>query len=87
MLITNPRDIPAFVQELRKWRMTMITGVNTLYSALLNHPGFRGSIFRGSSSALRGMALHPSTAEKWLAVTRRPLAKVWLYGSLACRSR
>src|SRR6185369_11277413 len=40
VLITNPRDIPSFVAELGKWRFTMISVVNTLYNALLNHPQF-----------------------------------------------
>ncbi len=76
VLITNPRDIPAFVHELRKWRMTIITGVNTLYSSLLNHPGFaRVDFSRLKLGAAGGMALHPSVAEKWLAVTGRPIAE------------
>ena len=40
VLITNPRDIPGFVKELAKHKYTMITGVNTLFNALLNHPDF-----------------------------------------------
>src|SRR3954469_21540736 len=40
ILITNPRDIPTFVKELAKHRYTMISGVNTLFNALLNHPDF-----------------------------------------------
>ena len=38
VLITNPRDIPGFVKELAKHKYTIITGVNTLFNALLNHP-------------------------------------------------
>ena len=38
ILITNPRDIPNFVKELKKWDFTVIIGVNTLFNALLNHP-------------------------------------------------
>jgi len=76
VLITNPRDIPAFVHELRKWRMTIITGVNTLYSALLNHPQFAQLDFSQLKlGAAGGMALHPSIAAKWLAVTGRPIAE------------
>ena len=76
VLITNPRDIPAFVRELRKWRMTIITGVNTLYSALLNHPEFAQLDFSQLKlGAAGGMALHPSVADKWLAVTGRPIAE------------
>jgi long-chain acyl-CoA synthetase len=74
VLITNPRDIPGFVSELGKWRFSIITGVNTLYNALLGHPAFA----RLNFSALKlgvagGMALHPSVAERWHAVTGRPM--------------
>src|SRR5213078_902797 len=40
ILITNPRDIPGFVKELAKHHFTMISGVNTLFNALLNNPQF-----------------------------------------------
>src|SRR4029078_3812562 len=40
ILITNPRDIPAFVKELGKHRYNMITGVNTLFNAFLHNPDF-----------------------------------------------
>jgi len=74
VLITNPRDIPAFVQELRKWQMNFIIGVNTLYAALLNHPGFAQLDFsRLKLGVAGGMALHPSVAERWQATTGRPL--------------
>ena len=76
VLITNPRDIPAFVSELGKWRFSMITGVNTLYQALLSHPGFARLDFSALKlGAAGGMALHPTVAEKWLAVTGRPLVE------------
>ncbi len=76
VLITNPRDIPAFVSELGKWRFSMITGVNTLYQALLNHPGFAHLDFSALKlGAAGGMALHPTVAEKWLAITGRPLVE------------
>jgi long-chain acyl-CoA synthetase len=76
VLITNPRDIPAFVSELRKWRFTVITGVNTLYNSLLNHPKFAGLDFSALKlGAAGGMALHPTVAERWEAVTHRPLVE------------
>ncbi|MDP6816340.1 MAG: AMP-binding protein, partial [Alphaproteobacteria bacterium] len=40
VLITNPRDMPAFVQELSNWNFSVITGVNTLFNGLLHTPGF-----------------------------------------------
>jgi long-chain acyl-CoA synthetase len=74
VLITNPRDIPGFVKELAKWRFTIMTGVNTLYAALLNHPGFAHLDFSATKLAVAGgMALHPSVAARWEQVTHRPL--------------
>jgi len=70
ILITNPRDIPGFVKELGKHRYNMITGVNTLFNALLNNPDFAGLDF----SALRiasggGMAVQKAVADRWQQVT------------------
>jgi long-chain acyl-CoA synthetase len=74
VLITNPRDLPAFVKELRKWRFTFMTGVNTLYNALLAHPGFAHLDFsRLKLGIAGGMALHPSVAERWRAITGKAL--------------
>jgi len=74
VLITNPRDLRAFVRDLRSHRFSMISGVNTLYSALLNHPDFAQVDFSALKlGAAGGMALHPSVAERWLRVTGRPL--------------
>ena len=76
VLITNPRDIPAFIAELRRWRFTMMTGVNTLYNALLSHPAFaRLDFSKLKLGAAGGMALHPTVVEKWRAITGRPLAE------------
>ncbi|MBS0578534.1 MAG: AMP-binding protein [Proteobacteria bacterium] len=76
VLITNPRDTTQFVHELRKWRFTMITGVNTLYNSLLSHPGFARLDFSNLKlGAAGGMALHPTVAQKWRAVTGRPLVE------------
>ena len=40
ILITNPRDIPGFIREIKQYPVTAMTGVNTLFNALLNHPDF-----------------------------------------------
>jgi long-chain acyl-CoA synthetase len=73
VLISNPRDMPGFVQELGRWRFTFISGVNTLFNGLLHTPGFAGLDF----SALRitlsgGMALQSSVAKRWHDVTGVP---------------
>jgi len=74
VLITNPRDIPNFVKELKKWDFTVITGVNTLFNALLNHVEFKNLNFRDLRIALgAGMAVQKPVAEAWQKVTGKPL--------------
>jgi len=70
VLITNPRDIPAFVKELAKHKYTIITGVNTLFNALLNHPEFAKLDFSSVKLAVGGgMAVQKAVAERWKQVT------------------
>ena len=78
ILITNPRDFPAFVAELKKYKFYFISGVNTLFNALLHTPGFEALDF----SALRitlggGMAVQRVVAERWKAVTGNILTQAW----------
>ncbi|AOY60456.1 long-chain-fatty-acid--CoA ligase [Desulfococcus multivorans] len=70
VLITNPRDLPALVKELGRWKFSVITGVNTLFNGLLNTPGFDRLDF----SALKvtvggGAAVQKTVAERWHQVT------------------
>jgi long-chain acyl-CoA synthetase len=70
VLITNPRDITGFVKELAKHKYSMITGVNTLFNALLNHPNFAKLDFSQLKLALGGgMAVQKAVAERWKQVT------------------
>jgi long-chain acyl-CoA synthetase len=70
VLITNPRDIPAFVKELSKLNFSIITGVNTLFNALLQDPDFARLDFSHLKWAgAGGMALQAATAQKWHEVT------------------
>jgi long-chain acyl-CoA synthetase len=70
ILITNPRDIPTFVKELGKHRFTMISGVNTLFNALLNNPDFAKLDFSHLRFALGGgMAVQKVVADRWKQVT------------------
>jgi long-chain acyl-CoA synthetase len=70
ILITNPRDFPAFVKELKKEKFSFITGVNTLFNALLNAPGFNEVDFSGLHITLGGgMAVQKAVADRWQAVT------------------
>ena len=74
VLITNPRDIPGFVKELAKHKYTIITGVNTLFNALLNHPDFGKLDFSSLKLAVGGgMAVQKAVAERWKQATGTPL--------------
>src|SRR5688572_8230459 len=74
VLITNPRDIPGFVKELGKHKYSIITGVNTLFNALLNHPDFAKLDFSSLKLAVGGgMAVQKAVAERWKQVTGTPL--------------
>jgi len=76
VLITNPRDIPAFIKELRKYKFTILTGVNTLFNGLLNHPEFKNLDFSRLSGAVAGaMAVQDVVAKKWKEVTSTVLAE------------
>ncbi len=70
VLITNARDLPSVIKEFKKHKINLMTGVNTLFNGLLNHPDFSGADF----SALKvtvggGMAVQRAVAEKWQQVT------------------
>jgi long-chain acyl-CoA synthetase len=78
VLITNPRDVPAFVRDIRNIRFSYFTGVNTMFASLLNDPGFAEVDF----SALRltiggGMAVQEAVARQWQAVTGRPIVQAY----------
>ena len=78
VLITNPRDIPGFVKELKKYKVTAITGVNTLFNALLNNPDFKSVDFSSWRLALGGgMAVQKAVAEKWKQITGTPLIEAY----------
>ncbi|MDQ3730916.1 MAG: AMP-binding protein [Pseudomonadota bacterium] len=65
-LITNPRDLRGFVKELAQAPFSFITGVNTLYNALLNTPGFSDLDFSHLKFTIGGgMAVQPPVAERW----------------------
>jgi long-chain acyl-CoA synthetase len=78
ILITNPRDIPSLVKELAKFKFTAITGVNTLFNALLNNPKFHKLDFSKLHLALGGgMATQKVVAEKWQKITHAPLLEAY----------
>ncbi len=70
LLITNPRDIPGFVKELQKSPFTAITGVNTLFNALVNNEDFHELDFKNMTLAVGGgMAVQRAVAERWKKTT------------------
>ncbi len=78
ILITNPRDFPGFVKELKKYRFTFISGVNTLFNALLHTPGFSDVDFSGLQVTLGGgMAVQEAVARHWKEVTGNTLVQAY----------
>ncbi|MBY0239948.1 MAG: long-chain-fatty-acid--CoA ligase [Burkholderiaceae bacterium] len=74
LLIPNPRDIPGFVKELAKYKVTVFPAVNTLYNALLNNPDFAKLDFSSYKICNGGgMAVQKAVADRWLAVTGTPI--------------
>jgi len=78
VLIINPRDFPAFLAEMKKYPFTFLSGVNTLFNALLNTPGFEKLDFRALKITLAGgMAVQASVARRWKEVTGKVLTQAW----------
>ncbi|ELY4480273.1 long-chain-fatty-acid--CoA ligase FadD [Cronobacter turicensis] len=83
VLITNPRDIPGLVKELGKYPFTAMTGVNTLFNALLNNKEFHKLDFSSLHlSAGGGMPVHQAVAERWEKLTGQFLLEG--YGLTEC---
>jgi long-chain acyl-CoA synthetase len=76
VLITNPRDIPGFVKELKKVKMSVFTAVNTLFIGLMNNPEFSNVDFSKLKYTIGGgMAVQNFVADKWQEITGHPLAE------------
>lgn len=77
-LITNPKDIPAFIKEIKELKFTAITGVNTLFNALLNASDFQQVDFSRLKISLGGgMAVQKVVADKWRQVTGCTLVEAY----------
>ncbi len=73
VLITNPRDMKGFVDELAKYKFTSFSGVNTLFAALMNTPGFEQLDFSHLKLSLGGgMAVQRAVADRWKKITGCP---------------
>ena len=78
VLVTNPRDMQAFVKTIAKLGFTVMTGVNTLYNGLLNTPGFEAVDFSKLKLAIAGgMAMQRGVADRWHATTGVPVIEAY----------
>ncbi|MDI6749390.1 MAG: long-chain-fatty-acid--CoA ligase [Rhodocyclaceae bacterium] len=78
LLIANPRDIPNFVKEWAKYPVSVVTGVNTLFNALLNNEAFCKLDFSPMKVTLGGgMAVLKATADRWQQVVGVPLIQAY----------
>ncbi len=76
ILITNPRDMKAFLGEMAKYNFTVITGVNTLFNGMLNQEEFAALDFsKLKVTVAGGMALQTAVAEKWKRITGKPIVE------------
>ncbi|WP_281257558.1 long-chain-fatty-acid--CoA ligase FadD [Zobellella endophytica] len=83
LLITNPRDIPGFVKALKGFDFTCLTGVNTLFNALVNNADFQGGDFKSLKLTIGGgMSVQRAVAEQWQAITGSKLLEG--YGLTEC---
>jgi long-chain acyl-CoA synthetase len=78
VLIPNPKDIPGFIKTLSKLPFSVLPGVNTLFNAMVNHPDFAKLDFSNLRLTIGGgMAVQRATAEKWKAVTGKPIIEAY----------
>ena len=78
VLITNPRDMPAFVKELGRWKWSVLTGVNTLFNGLLNASGFEQLDFSHLKVVVGGgAAVQKPVAERWQQATKRYITEAY----------
>lgn len=70
ILVTNPRDMKSFISDLKKYRISIFTGVNTLYNGLMNQPNIREVNFSSLKVAIGGgMAVQSAVAARWKSIT------------------
>jgi len=79
VLIINPRDLPALIADMRKYPCAFMSGVNTLFNALLHAPGFDKLDFSQLKITLGGgMAVQATVAQRWKEVTGNILTQAWV---------
>lgn len=78
MLITNPRDMKAFIGDMKKEKISVFIGVNTLFNAMVNRPDFAEVDFSALKLTLGGgMATQKAVAEKWKNITGTPIVEAY----------
>ena len=78
ILITNPRDMKGFIGELKKERISVFIGVNTLFNGMVNQPDFAAVNFSNLRLTLGGgMATQKAVAEKWKKITGTPIVEAY----------
>jgi long-chain acyl-CoA synthetase len=76
ILITNPKDIPGFIKEMQKYPFTIMSGVNTLFNALMNNESFKDVEFsQVKVSVAGGMALQTAVAKRWKEMTKSAIVE------------
>ncbi len=76
ILITNPRDIPDFIKTMAKYKPTVMSGVNTLFNALMNNPEFAKLDMSNMKISVAGAtALQETVAKRWLEMTKSPVVE------------
>lgn len=74
LLITNPRDLAGFLDQLTHYNFTVLTGVNTLFNGMMNHPDFGKVNWRNLKASVGGaMALQGAVVQRWEELTKSPL--------------
>lgn len=78
VLVTNPRDIKAFLKDLKRHPFSVFTGVNTMFNGLLNQEAFRALDFSSLRLVVGGaMAVQEPVAKRWLEVTKVPITEAY----------
>ncbi len=78
ILIANPRDLKSFLKTMKNTKFSILSGVNTLFNAMMNHPDFKSVDFSGLKlSVAGGMALQQDVANRWEATTKTPIIEAY----------
>ena len=78
ILITNPRDMKSFIGDMKKERVSVFVGVNTLFNGMVNQPDFATVDFSSLKLTLGGgMATQKAVAEKWKDITGTPIVEAY----------